>query len=146
MADTGYNWGSWAFVQKGAADWDNDALADDACETSDAISLDGKAACIVSVQAVEDGTGAINGNCTIAILSDTEGTANNYEDAPGLAGAQVGSPFKFQFLPVQNDTVCLTFGVDPRFYDSFKIAVLNEGGQELALDVRYKTATVPVAS
>lgn len=143
MANSGYSWGAWGFVQKSSTDWDDDALADNAIETSDAISLSGKAGCIVSIQAVEDNTGAIDGVVTVAILGDTDGT--NYEDAPAV-GSQVGAPYKFTFTPVQNDTVYVPFNVDPKYYDSFKISIMNEGGQELALDVRYKTATIPPAS
>lgn len=145
MADTGYNWGAWAFMLKSAGNWDNDAIADDGIETGDATSLDGKAACIVSIQCVEDNTGAVVANSvTVAVLGDTDGT--NYEDAPGLAAAQVGAPYKFAFTPVQNDTVYIVFNVDPKYYDNFKISLVNESGQELAFDVRYKTATIPVAS
>jgi hypothetical protein len=146
MADTGYSWGSWAYVQKAGAggDWNNVAINDDAGQLSDAIALTGKAACIISIQAVEDNTGTINGVCTVAVLADTDGT--NYEDPPGLAGAQVGSPYKFTFTPVQNDTVYLTFAIDPKYFASPKIYILNEGGQQLVTDVRYKTATIPAAS
>ena len=102
-------------------------------------------ACIIGVQLVEDNTGAVVANSvTIAILGDTDGT--NYEDLPGLAGAQVGAPYKFTITPVQNDTVYVPFNVDPKYYDNFKVVVLNESGQELVTDVLIKTATVPVAS
>jgi hypothetical protein len=146
MADTGYNWGDWAFVQKsGTGDWDGLAIADDGNAGSAAIALDGKAACIISVQIVEDNTGAVVANSvTIAILGDTDGT--NYEDIPGLADAQVGRPMKFKVTPVQNDTVFLSFNVDPKYYDNFKVWILNESGQELVTDVRIKTATIPAAS
>jgi hypothetical protein len=138
MADTGYNWGSWSFMQIGSGNWDDDDVADGVTDTGDATSLDGKAGCIVSIQAVEDNTGAISGDVTVHILGDTDGT--NYEE-PGVGGA-----FSFNFTPVQNDTVHVTFNVDPRKYDSFKIALENNSGQTLTMDVRYKTATIPVAS
>ena len=50
MADTGYNWGAWAFAKDdGGTDWDADALADNGTETSNtSISLDGIAACEVA--------------------------------------------------------------------------------------------------
>jgi hypothetical protein len=146
MANTGYKWGSWAFVQiTGPADWDGTAINDDAGQLSLALSLDQKAACQVSLQVVEDNTGAINGLCTVAILCDTDGT--NYEDAPGLAYAQVGCPYKFLFAAVQNDTVFITFSVDPKQFGSNpKIYLLNESGQQLVVDARYRTADIPVAS
>ena len=80
---------------------------------------------------------------TVAILGDIDGTY--YEDAPAV-GSQVGSPYKFEFTPTQNDTTYIVFNVDPKYYDNFKISIMNESGQELALDVRYKTATIPPAS
>lgn len=147
MANTGYKWGSWAFVQKASAggDWDDVAINDNAGQLSDALSLDQKAACEISIQVVEDNTGAIDGVVTVALLRDTDAT--NYEDAPGLAGVQVGSPYKFTFTPVQNDTVFLTFAISTaQFGPNPKIYLLNEGGQQLVTDVRYRTADIPVAS
>ena len=139
MADTGYNWGAWAFVADAdPSDWDAEALADNATETSGtAISLDGKAACIIGIAAYEDNTGAIDGKVTVFVLGEN-GIA--YEETT------IGVPYKFQFTPVQNDTVHLQFSIDPKYYDNFKIAILNEGGQELAMSVKYKTASIPVAS
>jgi len=139
-ADTGYNWGDWAFVaDSNAANWDDKGIADNETETSGtAIDLDGKAACMLSIQAVEDNTGAIDGVCTIYILRDTDGT--NYEETT------TGNPYQFQFTPVQNDTVYLAFAISASKFDKFKFAIKNEGGQILVLDIRYKTATIPAAS
>ena len=139
MADTGYNWGSWAFVQDAdPSDWDAEALADNATETSGAaISLDGKAACIVGIGLYEDNTGAIDGVVTVYVLGETDVA---YEETT------IGSPWSFTITPVQNDTVYKQFAIDPKYYDNFKIAVKNEAGQELAVTVKYKTATIPVAS
>jgi len=147
MANTGYKWGSWAFVQKtgAAGDWDDVAINDDAGQLSDALSLDQKAGFQLGITAVEDNTGAINGLCTVAVLTTPDGT--NWEDPPGLAGAQVGAPYKFSFAPVQNDIVYLSpvfdskwFGPDPKIY------ILNEGGQQLVTDVKYRTVDIPAAS
>lgn len=137
MADTGYNWGAWAFVQESASDWDADLLADNATDTSDALSLDGKAACIIGIGLTEDGTGAIDGVVTVFVLGETDVA---YEETT------IGSPYQFQITPVQSDTVYVQFSVSPQHFDNFKIAVLNEGGQELAVTVKIKTATIPVAS
>jgi len=145
MANTGHDWGAWAFVQESASDWDADALADDATDTSDTITVDKKSAIIIGMAFAEDNTGAVVADSvTIAIL----GTFNDtiFEDAPGLAGARVGNPFKFKITPVQNDTVYIQFSIDPRDYNLFKICVVNESGQELAVSCKYKTADVPVAS
>lgn len=145
MANTGHKYGAFAFVQESASDWDGDALADDATDTSDAVTVDTKSAIIIGMAFAEDNTGAVVANSvTVAIL----GTFNDtiYEDAPGLAGAQVGNPQKFVITPVQNDTVHIQFSIDPRDYNLFKIAVVNESGQELAVSCKIKTADVPVAA
>ena len=145
MANTGHDWGAWAFVQESASDWDADALADDATDISDAITVDKKSAIIIGMAFAEDNTGAVAANSvTVAILGTFDDTT--YEDAPGLAGAQVGNPMKFKITPVQNDIVYIQFSIDPRDYHLFKICVVNESGQELAVSCKYKTADVPVAS
>ena len=145
MANTGYTWGAWAFVQESASNWDADALADDATDTSDAITVTTEAAIIIGMAFAEDNTGAVVANSvTVAVLGTFDDTT--YEDAPGLAAAQVGNPMKFKITPVQNDTVYIQFSIDPRDYHLFKICVVNESGQELAVSCKIKTADVPVAS
>lgn len=144
MANTGHDHGAWAFVQESGSDWNADALADDATDTSDATTVDTKSAIIIGMAFAEDNTGAVVANSvTIAVLGENDIA---YEDAPGLAGAQVGNPQKFTITPVQNDTVHIQFSIDPRDYNLFKIAVVNESGQELAVSCKIKTANIPVAS
>ena len=140
MAETGYNWSAWAFAKDGAGgDWDADALADAATLTSNTpIDLDVIAACEVAIALAEDNTGAINGVVTVYILGDGAGLA--YEETT------IGSPRSFTITPVQNDTVYKRFNVDPGSYGTFRIAVENQSGQELAVSVKYRTATVPAAS
>jgi len=138
MANTGYSWSAYSAVQKSAGDWSSDALGDTVTETGDSTSIDGKAACVVTVTAVEDNTGAIDGVATIYILNDIDGT--NFEE-PG-----VGNPFAVNFTPVQNDTVRIPVPVDPRIYKNFKVAVENQSGQEIAVSVRIATADIPLAS
>ncbi len=138
MANTGYSWSAYSAVQKSAGDWTSDALADAATETGDSTSIDGKAAAVVSVTAVEDNTGAIDGICTIYILGDIDGT--NFEE-PTL-----GNAYAIEFTPVQNDTVRILVPVDSKIYKNFKVAVENQGGQELAISVRIATADIALAS
>ncbi len=147
MADTGIKWAAYAAVAKsGGGDWTNLAVADDANAGSGAIDLTGPYAAVqFGIALTEDNTGAINGDVTVAILRDADG--GNYEDVPGLAGAQVGAPYKFTIRPVQNDTVYSAFAIDPaQFGKSIKLWIVNESGQELATTVKMQTATVPVAS
>lgn len=140
MAETGYNWGDWAFAKDdGGDDWNADALADNATEVSNtSISLDGKAACEVGIALAEDNTGAIDGDVTIFVLGSGGGIADEE--------VAIGTPWSFTITPVQNDAVYKRFSVDPAAYGDFKIAVKNEGGQELAVSVKYRTATIPAAS
>ena len=145
MAATGHDHGAFAFVQESASDWDGDLLADDATDISDVITVDIKSAIIIGMKFTEDDTGAVVDNSvTIAILGTFDDTT--YEDAPGLAGVQVGNPYKFKITPVQNDDVIIQFSINPTDYHKFKIAVVNECGQELAVSCKIKTSDVPVAS
>ena len=148
MANTGYKWGSWAFAQKSGAagDWDDVAINDDAGQLSDALSLDQKAGFQLGITLVEDNTGAVVANSvTVAVLVTPDGT--NWEDPPGLAGVQVGCPYKFSVTPVQNDTVYLSPVFDSKWFGSDpKIYILNESGQQLVTDVKYRTCDIPVAS
>ena len=137
MADTGYNWGAWAAMQKSAGDWTSDAIADAGTETGDATSLDNKAACEVGIAAVEDNTGAIDGDITVYVLGDVDGS--NYEEVDTAS-------FAFAFTPVQNDTKYKRFSIDPAAFGGFKLAIFNDSGQEIAFTVKYRTATLPVAS
>lgn len=140
MAETGHNWGAWAFAKDdGGTDWDADLLADTATETSNtSISLDTKSACEVGLALAEDNTGAIDGVVTIYVLGSGGGIADEE--------TTIGTPWSFVITPVQSDTVYKRFSVDPEMYGDFKIAVENQSGQELAVSVKYRTATVPVAS
>lgn len=138
MANTGYTWGSYAFVQKSAGNWSADAIADAGTEEGDSTSIDGKAAAVVSITAVEDNTGAIDGVVTVRILGDIDGT--NFEEAA------IGNPLSITFTPVQNDTVRVLIPVDPRIYKNFKVSIENQSGQELAMSVYLATASIPVAS
>jgi len=137
MANTGHDWGAWAFVQESASNWDADALADNATDTSDPITVDIKSAIIIGMAFAEDNTGAIDGVVTVFILGENDIA---YEETT------IGNPVKFQVTPVQNDTVHIQFSIDPRDYHLFKIAVLNESGQELAVSCKIKTADIPVAA
>lgn len=137
MANTGLFWSAWAAVQK-SGDWTSDALADAATETGDSTSIDGKAKATVSVTAVEDNTGAIDGVCTVYILGKIDAT--NFEE-PGI-----GNPYSMSFVPVQNDAVRVLIPVDPGIYKDFKVAVFNDAGQELGISVQIQTADIALAS
>ena len=140
MAATGFDWAAWAFAKDGAGgDWNADALANAATLTSNtAISLDTIAACEVGIALAEDNTGAISGVVTVYVLGSGGGIADEE--------TTIGSPWAFTITPVQDDTVYKRFSIDPSMYGSFNIAIENQSGQTLAVSVKYRTATVPVAS
>ena len=147
MADTGLNWDaawSYAILSGAAGNWDADTPADDDIQGSDAISLGGKAACIIGFHINEpDGHAPAANSVTIAILGDT---GDAYENTLALAGAGIGQPMQFVVTPIVSDSVYILRSIDPRDYDNFKIQIMNESGVNLETTVRYKTATVPVAS
>ena len=140
MAETGYNWGAWAFAKDGAgADWDDKELADNATVISNtAISLDGIAACEVGIAIDEDAAGAIDGVVTVFVLGSGAGIADEE--------TTIGSPWSFTITPEVSDVVYKRFSVSPAEYGDFKIAMLNEGGQPLHMSIKYRTVTIPVAN
>ena len=145
MPNTGYDWSTWDFVTYSTgSDIDGVAVNDDAGLTSDAIDCDGLVSVAFGILAVEDNTGSISGNVTVCILGEV--ARDVYEEIAGLAGAQVGSPYKFSFTPIQNDTVPIRFSISVKDWHKIKIALLNESGQQLAFDVQMESTNVPVAS
>lgn len=139
MANTGLTWSSYSAVQKSAGDWTSDDILDTATETGDSTSIDGKAAAVVSVTAVEDGTGAVDDTGVIVhILGDIDGT--NFEEP------NQGNAYAVKFLAVQSDTIRVLIPVDVRLYKNFKVAVENQCGQTVAITVKIQTATIALAS
>ncbi len=140
MADTGYNWdNAWTVVpEEDTTAWTDITQADTSGAQSDPISNDLKAATEISIKMVEDNTGAIDGPITIYILGDTDGTI--YEDITNSA------PFSFEFTPTQNATVVIRFRILGSDYSDFRIHLQNESGQELVTTMKFRQATIPVAS
>lgn len=144
MAATGHDWGAWAFVQLSAGDWDGDSSADDAIQTSDAITVDTKSAILIGITIDEPDNDAVAADSvTIAVLGDA---GDAYENVLALAGAGLSNPMQFRVTPVQNDNVYVLFSIDPRDYHLFKICIMNESGANLDITVQIKQANVPVAS
>ena len=140
MSDTGYNWdAAWTFVQKsGGGDWDDLAQADTGYAYSAAMSLDGKAACIIGIELDEDAAGAPDANgLDIYVLGHSGEAHEEYT---------IGVPFTFNVLAVQSDVVHLQFSVDPKYYDDFVIGIYNDCGVAIDTTVRVKYATIPAAT
>ncbi len=140
MADTGYNWGAWAFAKDdGGTDWDEDLLVGGITETSNtSISLDGKAACEVGIALKEDGALPVTDDTTIYVLGSGGGLADEE--------TTIGNPWCVTITAVTSDVVYMRFAVDPRQYGDFKIAVKNGSSNSIKVSVKYRTATIPVAS
>lgn len=144
MATQYYDWdASWTVVDySSGTDWTSVAIADEADLTSDALSLDTKAACEISVTCVEDNTGACDGNVYVYVCRDVDGT--NYEDF--TADDDNDAPALLMVIdPVQNKTRRKTATIDAGEVSSFKIAVDNDSGQELAVSVKIRYAVLTSA-
>lgn len=134
---------AWTVVDyNSGTDWTSVAIADEGDLTSDALSLDGKVAAEISVICVEDNTGACDGNVYVYVCRDTDGT--NYEDF--TADDDNDSPALLMVIdPVQNKTRRKTATIGADEVSSFKIAVDNDSGQELAVSVKIRYAILTTA-
>lgn len=131
---------SWTVVtySTGTA-WTSVAIADEADLTSDAMSLDGKVAAEISVTVVEDNTGACNGDVYVHVCRDTDGT--NYEDF--TADDDNDNPALLMVIDAtQNKTRRKTATIYADEVSSFKIAVDNDCGQEVAVSVKVRYAVL----
>ena len=137
MADTGYNWDdSWTTIDAAIALTTGGTVSD----TSDAISLDGKAACEVSIDTDYSDHAKATDGLHVYLLRDINGT--DYEGVDDV-------PFGFEMPFLQNGTRRRTFSVDPGMIGSFKILLVwgNTTASSVATTATsYRTATVPAAS
>jgi len=141
MADTGYNWSAVAHATYNTGtDVDGIAVNDEATLTTDEIDLDDKAGCEVSVGVVEDNTGACDGDAYVYVLrSDLDPDSEGWQTIDdAVAGYAIDA--------TQNAERIITFAVDPGQVGGFKILVDNDSGQQLAVTINYRTATIPAAS
>lgn len=136
MAETGYNWGAWTQCGVEAVVLTTGGVI---LEISDAIDLDGKAACEVSIEATYSNHAKATGGLEIAILGECNG---NYQ-----VQADIGVGFEMIFT--QNDTRRERFSVKPREYGTFKVMHdwnNTTANSNVTITTRYRTATIPVAS
>ena len=141
MADTGINWSARAHATySSGTDVDDIDLNDETTLTTDAIDLDGKAACQVSVKWIEGNDGACDGDVYVYVLgSDLDPDTEVWQTINDAIPA-------YTIDATQNATRIITFPVDPKKYSTFKILVDNDSGQDGDLTINYRTGTVPVAS
>lgn len=145
MADTGYNWSAWAdMTYLAGTDVDDIALANGAALITDEVDLDLKAACEISAKLIEDNTGAVASPWVLIQILRESGEEYQLAATPGPV--ILDRALSLVMVPVQNATRLQVFPVDPKDMGKFKINVVNDCGQELALTLRIRTATIPVAS
>ena len=136
MAETGYNYGAWTACGVAAETLTTGGTI---LLTTDAIDLDGKAACLVSIAVTYSDHVKATGGLEVAILDDANGT---YQ-----AQADIGTGFEMIFT--QNTTRLLVIEVDPKYHQLFKIMCdwnNTTGSSTATITIQYKTATIPVAS
>lgn len=136
MAETGYNWGAWTACGVAAVTL---TAGGTILELSDAIDLDGKAGCLVSIAATYSNHAKATGGLEIAVLDDANGT---YQ-----AQADIGVGLEMIFT--QDDTRLFVFSVDPKYHQLIKIMHdwnNTTGSSAVTITTQYKTATIPVAS
>lgn len=137
MADTGYNWAdTWSDEYSGTLT--QGGTTDD---TSDAISLDGKAAIAISVDADYSNHAKATGGLFIHICRDINGT--DYE-------VEADSPWAFEMPFLQAGTIRQQFVLDAKdFGPSIKIYLdwdNSTSSAAVTVATKYKLATVPAAS
>jgi len=137
MADTGYNWDAgWTEVVAGNAL----TVAGTIVYTSALITLDGKAACEISIDTDYSDHAKATGGLSVYILREL-GTGDYESEADGAWGFEM--PF------VQNSFGRKVFALSASQFNDFKIHLDwdNTTGSAVAttdIDIRY--ATIPVAS
>ena len=136
MAETGYNYGAWTACGVAAEVLTTGGTI---LLVTDAINLDGKAACIVSISVTYSNHAKLTGGLEVAVLDDCNGA---YQ-----AQADIGAGLEMIFT--QNNTRLLPIPVDPKYHQLFKIMCdwnNTTASSTATITIQYKTATIPVAS
>lgn len=137
MADTGYNWdAAWTAIDaaivltQGGTTTDNSATLD----------LDGKAACLISIDTDYSNHAKATGGLSIFIVRET---------GDGSFEAEADNPWGFEMVFTQNSTNRKVFFLDAAQWQKFQLHQDwdNSTGSSVATtrtDIKY--ATIPVAS
>jgi len=141
MADTGYNWdAAWTPVDAAIVL----TVAGTITDSSDALDLDGKAACLISIDTDYSDHAKATAGLSIYILRETGD--GSYES---VAGGAWGFEMAFVQNSAANGARRRVFFLDASQYQKFKIHQVwgNTTGSAVATtqtDIKY--ATVPAAS
>lgn len=137
MADTGYNWdASWTSVDSSIVLTQGGTTTD----SSAALDLDGKAACLISIDTDYSNHAKATGGLFVYIIQET---------GDGSYEAEADGPWGFEMPFTQNGTNRKVFFLSAANYDTFKIHLDWDNSTSSAVattrtDIKY--ATIPVAS
>jgi len=137
MADTGFNWeASWSAIDAAIALTQGGTTTDN----SATIDLDGKAACLISVDTDYSNHAKATGGLSVFIVREVGD--GNFE-------VEADNPWGFEMVFTQNATNRKVFFLDAAQWQKFQILLDwdNSTGSSVATtrtDIKY--ATIPVAS
>jgi hypothetical protein len=137
MADTGYNWdAAWTAIDAAIALTQGGVTTD----TSAEIDLDGKAACLISIDTDYSNHAKATGGLFIYLLRETGDDSDE---------AEADGPWGFEMPFTQNGTNRRVFFISAAQFQKFKLHLDwdNSTGSSVATtrtDIKY--ATIPVAS
>jgi len=137
MADTGYNWDTnWTAIDAAIVLTQGGTTTDD----SAALDLDGKAACLISIDTDYSDHAKATGGLFVYIIRET---------GDGSYEAEADIPWGFEMPFTQNGTNRVVFALSAADFQKFKIHLDwdNSTGSSVATtrtDIKY--ATIPVAT
>ena len=137
MPDTGYNWdANWSVIDAATVLTQGGTITDQSAE----IDLDGKAACLISIDSDYSNDAKATAGLSISILRDIDDTV--YESSKGAA-------VKFEMPFTQNDTERKTFFLSAQQFQKFVLVQdwgNTTGGSSVTTATAIKYATIPAAS
>ena len=137
MADTGYNWdANWTVMDAAITLTQGGTITDQ----SDEIDLDGKAACLISIDSDYSDHAKATAGLSIKIKRDVDDTV--YESAKGAA-------VNFEMPFTQNNTERKTFFLSAEQFQKFVLTQdwgNTTAGSSVTTATAIKYATIPAAS
>jgi len=139
MADTGYNWdASWSVIDAAITLTQGGTTSD----ASAALDLDGKAACLISIDADYSNHAKADGGLNVYIARET---GDGSYEVPSTGDPSWGFEMPF----TQNNTNRRTFFLSAAQVQKFKVYLEWEnttGSSSVTVQTDIKYATIPVAS